>query len=162
MHCGRPLNEIVRRSERRASMIDPTPYLAVLQSFGISVSASAFVEFLKARFAGGRVPSVAEFENELGGFLKIHGATINAATVINALATRGLLSIQGSALYAHQQITMGAGPGAQFQFGNNSSSHTANTGIVAGAGAQIVGSNAAIVQNPDGSISFHVGSDEKK
>ncbi|MEK6712253.1 MAG: hypothetical protein AABZ64_16920, partial [Nitrospinota bacterium] len=59
-------------------------------------------------------------------------------------------------------ITIGAGQGGQFLFGDNSTSQTAKTRIDAGAGAQIVGSNAAIVQSPDGSIRFYVGGDEGK
>lgn len=143
-------------------MIDATPYLSILQSFGISMSASAFVEFLKTYFQTRRTESVNEFETQLDSFLRLHGMNVRASTIINAFATRGLLSIQNSSLYAPNQVTIGAGPGAQFQFGNNSVSQTKNTGIVAGAGAQITGSNAAIVQNPDGSISFHVGGSSEK
>jgi hypothetical protein len=133
-------------------------FSAVLQSFGISVSASAFVEFLKAYFGARESTSPEEFAQHLDSFLRIHGVTVNATTVINAFAARGLLTIQGSKLFAPDKITMGAGQNATFIFGNDSVSSTNNTAIHAQGNAQVVGSNAAIVQNPDGSISFMVGS----
>lgn len=142
--------------------MDVTRFLGVLQSFGISVSASAFVEFLKRYLASRRTEAVGEFTEQLDSFLRIHGANVQASTIINAFAAQGLLSIQQSSLYAPQQVTMGADRGATFVFGNNSRSRTDKTAIHAQGSAQIVGSNAAIVQNPDGSISFHVGSDRKK
>jgi hypothetical protein len=138
--------------------MDVSAFLAVLQNFGISVSASAFIEFLKAYFEARKISSTQEFAKCLHSFLKIHGVTVNAATVINAFAERGLLTIQGATLFAPDKITMGASQNATFIFGNDSVSRTNNTAIHAQGNAQIVGSNAAIVQNPDGSVSFMVGS----
>lgn len=132
--------------------------LEVLQGFSVSVSASAFVEFLKSYFESRKTSSPEEFAQSLDSFLKIHGATVSAATVITAFAEKGLLSIQGTSLFAPQKITMGASQGATFVFGNNSVSRTNTTAIHAQGDAQVVGSNAAVVQNPDGSINFMVGS----
>jgi hypothetical protein len=132
----------------------------VLSNLGLNITANALYDFLKARLTGAQVPK-ASFEADLQSFLRVHGATVSAATVIDMLASRGWLSIQGSYLYAPDQITLGAAQGAQFLFGNNSTSQTRNTAIQAGAGAFIQGSNAAIVQGEDGSISFFVGSDKK-
>lgn len=138
--------------------MDISAFLAILQNFGISVSASAFLEFLKMYFESRKTSSTAEFAQQLDSFLKIQGLTVNAATVINAFAERGLLSIQQSELFAPEKITMGAGQNATFIFGNNSISRTNNTAIHAQGNAQVVGSNAAMVQNPDGSVNFMVGS----
>ena len=154
--------------------MDVSAYLAILQAFGISVSASAFVEFLKAYFDSRKTAAPEEFAQQLDSFLKIQGVAVNAATVINAFAEKGLLTIQGSTLFAPEKITMGAGQDATFVFGNNSISRTNNTAIHAQGNAQVVGSNSAMVQNPDGSVnimvgstpnsgmSFNVGSDKKK
>ena len=84
--------------------------------------------------------------------------TVNAATVIDAFAEKGLLSVQESKLFAPEKITVGAGQNATFAFGNDSISRTNNTAVHAQGNAQVVGKNAAIVQNPDGSVSFMVGS----
>ncbi|MCK9363477.1 MAG: hypothetical protein M0P74_07755 [Syntrophales bacterium] len=138
--------------------MDVSAFLAVLQNFGIGISASAFVEFLKAYFESRKTSSPQEFARHLDSFLKIQGVTVNASTVIDAFAERGLLTIQGSTLFAPDKITMGAGQNATFVFGNDSVSRTNNTAIHARGNAQVVGSNAAVVQNPDGSVSFLVGS----
>jgi hypothetical protein len=53
---------------------------------------------------------------------------------------------------------IGAGEGARFSFGENSTSKTAKTAIHANGNAWVEGSNAAVSQNANGSISFHVGS----
>ncbi len=138
--------------------MDISAYLAVFQSFGISVSASAFFEFLKASFESRKNPDVEKFALQLDSFLKIQGVTVEAGTVTKAFAEKGLLSIQGSTIFAPDKITMGAGQGATFVFGNNGHTRTNNTAIHASGNAQVVGSNSAIDQNPDGSINFMVGS----
>ena len=138
--------------------MDVTPFLGVLQSFGISISASAFLEFLKAYNQSRKTDDINEFKDHLQSFINMTGVSVKAETVINAFAHQGLISIQQSQLFANNQITIGAGQNAQFIFGNNSTSTTNRTQIVAQGNAQVVGKNAAMVQNPDGSISFCVGS----
>ena len=153
--------------------MDVSALLEELQGLGISVSASAFVEFLKAYFESRKTSTPEEFEQNLDSFLKIQDISVSAATVINAFAAKGLLSIQGSTLFAPQQITMGAGYGATFVFGDNSVSSTNSTAIHAQGNAQIVGSNASVVQSegsinfmvgatPNSGMSFYVGDDSKK
>ena len=141
-------------------MSDITPFLNILGSFGVNVAASAFWDFLKQSFSNKSQLDRATFERELTAFLQVHGANVKASTVIDMFAAQGLLSIKGSTLFAPNQITMGAGPESEFSFGYDSKSTTDRTEIETPGEAEIRGRNAAIVQNPDGSISFLVGQDK--
>lgn len=136
--------------------MDSSVLVGVLQDLSVNISASAIFEFLKTKF--GSQPSVEKtaFEHELSSFLKIHGVQAEAATVIKALANSGFLSIKGSELVAPDGILIGASEGARFSFGENSSSKTATTAIHADGHARVEGSNAAVSQNADGSISFQI------
>ena len=141
-------------------MIDPAALhgaASVVTQLAGGIASSAAYDWLKTRFGSGQHVPREDLERELQGFLDVNGADVRAATVIDMWAAQGFLSIVGSKLYAPDSITMGAGPGASFSFGDGSKSETDKTGITAGAGARITGSNTAIRQNPDGSISFHVG-----
>lgn len=133
----------------------------ILAGLGVNIASSVVYDFLKGKITatGANRTTV---EAELQSYLRVHGINVAASAVIGAFASHGLLSIQGSTLYAPDQITMGAGSNARFVFGNNSTSRTDRSSIDAGQGAFIEGSNAAIVQNLDGSISFLVGEERKK
>jgi len=133
----------------------------VFQNFGISLSAGAFLEFIKNYHQSKTTDTIEEFRDEIQNFLNINGVTMQAETLIDAFAQKGILVINNSHLSSVEQITIGAGQNSQFSFGNNSTSTTDKTKIVTGQGAQIAGGNSAIVQNPDGSISFHVGQDKQ-
>ena len=137
--------------------MDLSHFIEILQSFGVSVSASTFFQFMKNYLGTRTSEHVKEFETQLQSFLDINGANVRASTVINMFASRGLLQIQKSILYAPEKITIGAREKAQFIFGNDSTSSTDRTRIEAKGNAQIIGKNATIVQNPDGSISLLVG-----
>lgn len=138
--------------------IDPAILVGVFRDLGINLSASVIFEFLKSRFGKSLGVEQSTFEHELSSFLKIHGVQAEAATVIKALADSGFLSIKGSELVAPDGILIGAGEGARFSFGEGSASKTTKTAIHANGNARVAGSNAAVSQNTDGSISFHVGS----
>ena len=138
--------------------MDPSILASVFQDIGINVSASAIYDFLKAKFVSKSTIEKTVIERELSAFLKIHGIKVEAATVIKALAESGFLSIKGSELVAPDGIVISAGAGARFSFGDNSASKTATTAIHADGNARVEGSDAAISQNVDGSITFHVGS----
>ena len=138
--------------------MDSSILVSVLRDLGINISASAIYDFLKAKFGSQSSVEKASLEQELSVFLKIHGVKAEAATVINAFADSGFLSIRGAKLVAPEGILIGAGEGARFSFGENSTSKTAKTAIHADGNARVEGSNAAVSQNADGSISFHVGS----
>ena len=141
-------------------MIEISGFLAVLQSFGISLSAGAFIEYLKATFANGNKQDLKEFTNSLKSFLELKGMNVEASTIIEAFAHEGLLNIEGTKLYAPDSISMGTFGEAIFIFGNNSVSETSKSKIEANGPASMTGKNSGVVQNPDGSISFHVGSSE--
>ena len=138
--------------------MDSSVFLGVLQDLGVNISASAIYDFLKEKFGLQSSVEKTVLEKELSAFLKIHGVKAEAATVIKALADSGFLSIKGAELVAPDGILIGAGEGALFSFGENSASKTAKTAIHANGSARVEGSNAAVSQNADGSISFHVGS----
>lgn len=74
--------------------------------------------------------------------------------MISALAERGLLSIQGSDLYADEALLFGSQGGSARITG--STLKTPRTEIHIGDKASIqTQGNGHIRQNPDGSISFH-------
>lgn len=132
--------------------------VGVLQDLGVNISASAIFDFLKAKFGSQSSVQKASLEQELSAFLKIYGVKAEAATVIKAFADSGFLSIKGSELVAPEGIMIGAGEGARFSFGENSTSKTTKTAIQANGNTRVEGSNAAVSQNANGSITFHVGS----
>ena len=137
--------------------MDSSILVGVLQDLGVNISASAIYDFLKEKFGSQSSVEEAVLEKELSAFLKIHGVKAEAATVIKALADSGFLSIKGAELFAPDGILIGAGEGARFSFGENSASKTAKTAIHANGNARVEGSNAAVIQNADGSISFPIG-----
>ncbi|MDA1348222.1 MAG: hypothetical protein O3A47_05055 [Chloroflexi bacterium] len=140
--------------------MDLTPILEALQGFGISVSASAFFEFFRNYLRTRKSSDLKEFQDQFENFLSVEGVEVEAGSVIEMLAERGLLAIRNSQLYAPESITLAAGKDGEFRFGFDSESRTDTTAIKARGAAQIRGKNAAIVQNPDGSISFRVGKSE--
>ena len=80
----------------------------ILLDLGINLSANVIFEFVRNYFQAHRTSAVAEFESRLDSFLQMHGVNVQASTVIGAFAARGLLSIQGSSLYAADQILIRA------------------------------------------------------
>jgi len=124
--------------------MDPSILVGVLRDLGVNVSASAIYDFLKEKFGSQSSVKKTALENESSAFLKIHGVTAEAATVIKALADSGFLSIKSSELVARDGILIGAGEGARFSFGDNGASKTAKTAIHANGNARVEGSNAAV------------------
>ena len=84
---------------------------------------------------------------------------MHAETIISALAENGFISIRGSTLHANESLTFGSVMGGA-SVGHDSKLATDRTAIEAkgSASMETVG-NAQVRQNPDGSISFHVGTD---
>jgi hypothetical protein len=138
--------------------MDPSILVGLLRDLGVNISATFMVDFLKEIFRSKSAVERTAIERELSAFLRIHGAKVEASTVIQALADSGFLSIKGSELVAQDRILIGAGAGARFSFGENSVSKTAKTAIHASGNALVEGSNAAMSQHSDGSICFQVGS----
>jgi hypothetical protein len=134
------------------------PVASLLRDLGINIAASAMYDFFRTRFLSGGQNRQA-LETDLNSFLSLNGVHVSAATVIDAFAAKGLLEVRGTTLYAPQSITMGAAAGATFAFGFDSVSRTDSTAIHAQGDAVMHGTNAEVRQNPDGSVSFHVGGD---
>jgi len=132
-----------------------------LGNLGLGVASNAAYDFLKAKFANRSQITPAELQGALDEFLVVHKVNANAATVINLLAEKGYLQVTQSHLHANDELSFGANAGATFVVGDRTQTTTAKTAIKAGQGAFIAGSGAGVVQNPDGSISFHVGSGSK-
>lgn len=129
--------------------------ISILTSLGLGVASNAVYALLKERLTGPNPPTVEQLEQELQNLINVSGVTMQASTVIEALAKNGVIIITQSHLNAPSSITIGAVNG-QAYFGDNSSSTTATTAIHAGAGAGIQFSgDAKIVQAPDGSIRFY-------
>ena len=140
--------------------MDPNLFVQAFTGLGTSLAANVIYDFLRRTLQGKHEVDRASFDLELGSFLALNGVNVSAATAIEAFARHGLLEIRGSSLYAPRSVLMGAGTNAVFEFGFDSESRTANTAIQAKGNAHIRGRNAAIRQNPDGSIDFLVGKNE--
>ncbi|MDO9077424.1 MAG: hypothetical protein Q7U72_08240 [Brevundimonas sp.] len=129
--------------------------ISILSGLGLGVAGNAVYDYLKARLTGPNPPTVEQLEQELQNIINVNGVTMQASTVIEALAKNGVITITRSHLNAPSSISIGAVNGRAY-FGDNSSSTTATTAIHAGEGASIQFSgNAKIVQAPDGSIRFY-------
>lgn len=133
------------------------PLFDLLGQLGLGLATNAIYDLLKltARGPADRQHLETQIENQI----RLHGVTMKASTVIDAVAQRGFITIQGSHLYAPTALAFGSQVGGSV-VGNNSTLRTDKTAITAGAGAQMsTQGNAQVRQNPDGSISFHTGPD---
>lgn len=129
----------------------------IVSQLGLGVASNALYDYLNNRFASQTEVSATELQGALGDYLVLHNINADASTVMEVLAEKGVIQVTGSHLYAPLQLTIGAGPGATFSVGDGTTTRTDRTAIKAGPGAYMRGSNAAVVQEPDGSISFKVG-----
>jgi len=137
-------------------MID-SQVLSLLAELGIGVAGNAVYDVIKRYFSSNRTPTVEGLREAIANSLALNGVTVNAATVVQFLANRGVITISNSNIHGPSGVALASNHGA-FEFGNNSISQTDRTKIVASGRAAIVGTGtSAVVQNPDGSISFHVG-----
>ena len=134
------------------------PILNVLTQIGLGVASNSVYDFLKKKFAtAGASIDRASLESGLQNVITVSGAAMRASTVIDALAQRGLLIIQGSHLHGPQGLTFGSIQGSAIA-GNNTRLSTDKTAIDTGPGAFVkTEGDSQIRQNPEGSISFHVG-----
>ena len=129
--------------------------LTVLGQLGLGVATNAVYDLLKG--AVGHSVDKATLTQEVQNRINLHGVTMTAETVINALAQNGILVIELSKLHANETLTFGSQIGSAV-VGNNSVLTTNKTAIAAGSGAFMeTNGNAQVRQNSDGSISFHVG-----
>ena len=130
----------------------------VLGNLGLGLATNAVYDFLKSRMLSPNPPTVKQLAAELQNVIAMNGVQVTAATVIEALASNGIITIRQSHLHGSEGVTFGAVNGQAF-FGDNSVSSTDKTAIHAqgmGSGIKIDGTGA-VKQNPDGSISFHTG-----
>lgn len=134
------------------------PLLTLLSQIGLGVASNAVYDYLKRKFAEtGAAVDRPTLEAEVQNIIRLKGVTMNAATIIDALARSGFLVIEGSHLHGPLGLTFGSVRGSAIA-GNNTRLSTDRTAIDAGAGAFMkTQGNAQVRQNPDGSISFHVG-----
>ena len=122
---------------------------------GVGVASSAVYDYLKK--LASKSTDRKTVESNVQNILQIQGVQMRASTIIDALINDGYLVITSSDLYAPDSIAFGTRQGTAI-VGDNSRLHTDRTSIDAGQGAFIkTEGNAQVRQNPDGSISFHVG-----
>ncbi|HLO43899.1 MAG TPA: hypothetical protein VK175_06165 [Leadbetterella sp.] len=125
----------------------------ILLNFGINLASSAVYDILKSALIS--AVSREQLVDRIASQLNITNAKIAADRIVDFAAQNGDIIIRGTSIYAADSITMRSASGTKFSFGDNSSSKTSTSEIIAGLGARIEGSGGAkIVQNPDGSISF--------
>jgi hypothetical protein len=128
----------------------------LLLQLGLGVTSNFIYDVAKGYLVNNSNPSVSGLESEIASSLSIQGAEIHAHKIVEFLAQKGDIKIEGTRIYVTDSIVMASSHGTQFTFGNNSESSTKNTSISAGEGAFIQGQGGAqIRQNDDGSISFH-------
>ncbi len=131
------------------------PLLNLLGQLGLGLATNAIYDVLKKAVTGHA--ERIQVEQQIEDCIRLHGITMKAATVIDAVAQNGFIAIQGSHLYAPSAIAFGSQVGGAV-VGHNSTLRTDKTAITAGAGAHMsTQGNAQVRQNPDGSISFHTG-----
>ena len=131
------------------------PLLTALGQLGLGLATNAIYDLLKG--LAKKASPTHQITQEVQNRIDMYGISMRAETVINALAQNGLLVIQHSRIHANQGLTFGSHQGHAI-VGNNSALTTNNTAIKAGWGAFVeTQGNTQIRQNPDGSISFHVG-----
>lgn len=131
------------------------PLLAALGQLGLGLAANAVYDLLKG--LAGKSVDTQKVTHEIQDRINIYGISMRAETVIEALAKNGFLVIQQSHLHGNQGLVFGSQQGSAI-VGNNSALTTNKTAITAGSGAFMeTQGNAQVRQNPDGSISFHLG-----
>lgn len=131
------------------------PLLSSISQLGLGLATNAIYDLVKG--LAGKSASTQQVTQEIQNRINMYGVTVRAETVISALAQNGFLAIQGSHLHANQSLVFGSVQGGAV-VGNNSALTTNKTAITAGSGAFMeTQGNAQVRQNPDGSISFHVG-----
>lgn len=131
------------------------PLLTTLGQLGLGLATNAVYDVIKG--LAGKSANTQQVAQEIQNRIDMHGISMRAETVINALAQNGFLIIQQSHLHGNQGLTFGSVQGSAV-VGNNSALTTNNTAITAGSGAFMeTQGNAQVRQNADGSISFHVG-----
>ncbi len=131
------------------------PLLSTLSQLGLGLATNAVYDLLRG--LAGKSANTQQVAQEIQSRINMYGVSMRAETVINALAQNGFLVIEQSHLHGNQGLVFGSVQGSAV-VGNNSALTTNNTAITAGSGAFMeTQGNAQVRQNPDGSISFHVG-----
>lgn len=110
----------------------------LLVSLGLNLAANAIHEIIKKFAREGKEPTIENLQRYLSSHMNVDGAQIKAEKIIEFLAQHGNIVINSSSIHAARQVTMASNYGTVCVFGNNSTSTTNQTGIVAGQGAQIV------------------------
>lgn len=89
--------------------------------------------------------------------LSIINAEIRADNIIQFLAQKGDIAIQGTNIYSNHSIEMSSGLGTSVLFGHNSKSTTQKSSIETGHGAHLSMKNGgSIRQDKNGNIIFSV------
>ena len=96
----------------------------LLQQMGLGVAANAAYDFLKP-FVG-RPVDPSTLQTGLQNIIRLQGVKMDAATVINALAQKGYLSVQGSRLHGEQGLVFGSIQGGALA-GNKTRLSTSST-----------------------------------
>lgn len=136
------------------------PLYEILSQLSLGVAGNTIYDYLKGLL--GKTPSKKEVKDAIQNLINMNGVNMNADTVITALAANGFLVIENSHLHANDSLVFGSLNGGAV-IGNGSQLSTSKSATVIGQGASLQTSgNAFISHNPDGSISFNVGSVEQK
>lgn len=129
--------------------------LTFLGQLGLGVAGNAIYDLISSY--GQESVATDRVTKDIQNKINLHGITMKAETVINAMAENGFISIKRTELHAKDLIVFGSKHGGA-SVGNDSKLSTDKTAIEAkGNSSMNTEGNAQVRQNPDGSITFHVG-----
>ena len=123
----------------------------------LGVAANSVSELINTFLSSGDKVNKDDLKNQIEACIKMHNVSVNAETVISALAEKGFIEIKGSHLHANEKLIFGSVDGTAIAK-DSTKLTTDRTSIEIGEDAAMQTKGPArVVQNPDGSISFQVG-----
>jgi hypothetical protein len=137
--------------ERRTMVLND-----VLVSYGINITSAALYDLVKHYLLSNPNASVDGLHDHLASHLKVEGADVASAKIIEFLARSGNIEIKGASVHSTEAITYSSSPGTSFSIGSNVRSSTGSgSSITTENGASVKGKGGgAIEQTKDGSIIF--------
>lgn len=125
----------------------------IVTYLGGSIISNALYDTIKSVIINSK--SKEELVKNIETTLFLHGVKINAESFVTIIANKGFIKIEGSKIKSNSSITLGSASGGKFIIGNDSSSETDKSSIIANGQSFIqMKGNARIAQREDGSIEF--------
>jgi hypothetical protein len=114
------------------------------------------ISYLANTFSSSAKVSTEKFTKDLSNQLYLKGIQVESGRLISILAKNGILTLDGSSLYAKEGLRFGA-TGGKAILGNNSSISTSKSSIHAGQGMSMTATGRAFIDmQSNGDIIFKV------